>query len=179
MAISTIVTNSIADDAITVGKTSKLGKILQIVHVYNGSVTSINATSYADVTNAASNIVSLGASSKFLIEYNPTGFHFNNVANMCHLLLVRTIASTATSIGTSAHNSATASMQVDGADDNVRMGGFGLRQLDAPSQAAGVTINYKVQVKVDNTNLTCKIGGNENSQGFGQSFTIYELGAAD
>tara|TARA_R110002126_G_scaffold30509_2_gene99623 strand:- start:271 stop:780 length:510 start_codon:yes stop_codon:yes gene_type:complete len=153
------------------------GKVLQVINVYNGSVTSINATSYADVTNASSNITSIGASSKFLIEYNPTGFYFNNVANMCHLLLVRTIGGSATSIGTSAHNSATASMQVDGADDNVRMGGFGLRQLDAPSQASGVTINYKIQVKTDNSGLTCKIGGNENGQGFGQTFTIYELGA--
>ena len=66
MALSKIVTKSIADDAITIAKATGFGKIGQIItaHVSANNMFSTTSTSYVDVTNATVSITPSASSSK-------------------------------------------------------------------------------------------------------------------
>ena len=78
MALSTIGTNSIADSAVTAGKATGRGKILQVV---SNTVTTNNTTSgttYTD-TGLSATITPTSSSSKILVlPFNPLGGDVDN-----------------------------------------------------------------------------------------------------
>jgi len=78
MALSTIGTNSIADDAVTAAKATGRGKILQVV---SNTVTTNNTTSgttYTD-TGLSATITPTSSSSKILVlPFNPLGGDIDN-----------------------------------------------------------------------------------------------------
>ena len=71
MALSTIVTNSIADDAVTAAKATGFGKVLSINTAQVTDSTTGNNTDYAENdTDLRVSVTPQSTSSKFLIEYN-------------------------------------------------------------------------------------------------------------
>jgi hypothetical protein len=68
MALSTIGTNSIADDAVTAAKATGFGKIGQVLSVTIGGEVNTTTGSYADVSGLSLAITPSATSSKILVQ---------------------------------------------------------------------------------------------------------------
>ena len=88
MTVTTIPTAGIADSAVTVAKTSGLGKIIAIYQdggTTQYATTTDNSASFTDVTNSAITLTPASSSSKFWLSWNTWG---NNVSGASQALNV-------------------------------------------------------------------------------------------
>ena len=159
MALSTIGTNSIADDAVTAAKVTGLGKIAQVQYVKTSTATTTNSTSLVDATNLTLNITPTAATSKILCIANCSQL----LANAADLsaITVAIIRGTTNIYDTINHLYQTNDDQING--------NLTLQVVDEPDTTSATT--YKVQIRNrESNNVVINNGGDGNS-----SITLMEI----
>ena len=159
MALSTIGTNSIADDAVTAAKVTGLGKIAQVQYTKTSTATTTNSTSLVDATNLTLNITPTAATSKILCIANCSQL----LANAADLsaITVAIIRGTTNIYDTINHLYQTNDDQING--------NLTLQVVDEPDTTSATT--YKVQIRNrESNNVVINNGGDGNS-----SITLMEI----
>ena len=152
MTVTTIPTAGIADSAVTVAKTSGLGKIIAIYQdggTTQYATTTDNSASFTDVTNSAITLTPASSSSKFWLSWNTWG---NNVSGASQALNVDLDFKRAISGGTTTEKIVQATIaegagrryQYDNRTDdlagiNYLNVGMAITFLDSPSTASAIT----------------------------------------
>ena len=88
MALSTIGTNGIADSAVTIAKSSGLGKVINVYQDYiTGQVETSSDNSYVDVTGLAITLTPASVTSKFWLHFSTTGSNISGAAQAINFSL--------------------------------------------------------------------------------------------
>jgi len=169
MALSTIGTNSIADDAVTSAKATGFGKIGQVVHNNSTSKFSTNSTSYATIFTPTA-ITPSSTSSKILVSWYCSTAVVTNSDNLGHIVVQRDIGGSTAYILDSGHNS---SMFTFKADLDHQGYGLAFEFEDSPNTTSAVI--YRVQHKVDNSGMTMYMNQNVAGQGGYMFMTTKEV----
>jgi len=151
MALSTIGTNSIADDAVTAAKSSGLGKILAIYQdggTTQYATTTDDSAAFTDVSNSAITLTPASSSSKFWLSWNTWG---NNLSGASQALNVDLDFKRAISGGTTTSKIIQAGIaegsgrryQYDNRSNSLGINylnvGLSVTYLDSPSTASAIT----------------------------------------
>jgi len=145
------------------------GKVLQCLSYTHGAATSTSSTSYGDFGSMAVTITPSATSSKILVIHSaPATAYTDNNSNIGQVAIFRG----STNITALGHNSSFATY--DGTD---RHNGSAIVFLDSPSSTS--SLEYKVKLKVDNTNLEFVYGSHysNGSQPDQSSLTCMEISA--
>ena len=93
MALSTIGTNSIADSAVTIAKSSGLGKVINVYQDYiTAQVETSSDNSYVDVTGLAITLTPASVTSKFWLHFSTTGSNISGAAQAINFSLMASSA---------------------------------------------------------------------------------------
>ena len=170
---ATIASGDLADDAVTAAKIADavgLGKVLQVVTSIGTNVTSTSSTSYS--TNMTVSITPSATSSKVLVIHAPpSSIYLSNNSIYGHAVVSRESGGSDTVITSSGHNSTWGIYRLSSGNYTT---GSAIHILDSPSTTN--SIDYKIRVKVDNTNLTMTYG-HDSSQACMSTLTAIEIGA--
>ena len=167
MAVTTIPTAGIADDAVTAAKATGFGLIGQVKSTIGANFLSTSSTSYAAVSGLSLSITPSSTSSKILVLHSaPSVVAISNTSNMGHIAIYRD----STNITTAGHNSSGMQYQFE-----VKSNGGFIQILDSPSTTSSVT--YAIYAKTDNTGITLDYGSYQSngSQGTTSGLTLMEV----
>tara|TARA_R100000900_G_scaffold135412_1_gene112979 strand:- start:51 stop:560 length:510 start_codon:yes stop_codon:yes gene_type:complete len=167
MAVTTIPTAGIADDAVTAAKATGFGLIGQVKSTIGANFLSTSSTSYAAVSGLSLSITPSSTSSKILVLHSaPSVVAISNTSNMGHIAIYRD----STNITTAGHNSSGMQYQYE-----VKSNGGFIQILDSPSTTSSVT--YAIYAKTDNTGITLDYGSYQSngSQGTTSGLTLMEV----
>jgi hypothetical protein len=167
MAVTTIPTAGIADDAVTAAKATGFGLIGQVKSTIGANFLATTSTSYAAVSGLSLSITPSSTSSKILVLHSaPSVVAISNTTNMGHVAIYRD----STNITTAGHNSSGMQYQYEPKSN----GGF-IQLLDSPSTTSSVT--YAIYVKTDNTGMELAYGSYQSngSQGTTSGLTLMEV----
>ena len=167
MAVTTIPTAGIADDAVTAAKATGFGLIGQVKSTIGANFLSTSSTSYAAVSGLSLSITPSSTSSKILVLHSaPSVVAISNTSNMGHIAIYRD----STNITTAGHNSSGMQYQYE-----VKSNGGFIQILDSPSTTSSVT--YAIYAKTDNTGITLDYGSYQSngSQATTSGLTLMEV----
>ena len=159
MAVTTIPTAGIADDAVTIAKASGFGKIGQVVQTVSSSKIASTSTSFTDVLTVA--ITPTATSSKVLIQFvGSFGNGGEDIDAFYQILRDSTALQVPYHIGdadiqqTRSNNSCSCTL------------------LDSPSSTSEIT--YKMQFKTSSNEIFLNRNGANDQCGF-TTFTVMEV----
>ena len=159
MAVSTIGTNSLADDAVTAAKATGRGKIGQVVQTVSSSKIASTSTSFTDVLTVA--ITPTATSSKVLIQFvGSFGNGGEDIDAFYQILRGSTVLQVPYHIGD-------ADIQQTRSNNS-----YSCTLLDSPSSSSEVT--YKMQFKVASNEIFLNRNGSNDQCGF-TTFTVMEV----
>ena len=160
MAVTTIPTAGITDDAITIAKASGFGKIGQVVYGQTGTQVSSSSNSYVD-TGITANITPTATNSTIIIFGCIMGLQSAGATNArMDFQLLRGSTGVATS---------GANMWDQSGNVTIRNGGFSFNMTDSPNSTSQQT--YKFQFKA--VEGTCEVQRDGNSGA--SSITLVEV----
>jgi len=159
MALSTIGTNSIADDAVTSAKATGFGKIGQVVQTVSSTKVASNSTSFTDVLTVA--ITPTATSSKVLVQFvGSFGNGGEDIDAFYQILRGSTVLQVPYHIGDSDIQATRGNRSCS------------CTLLDSPSSASEVT--YKMQFKTSSNEIFLNRNGANDQCGF-TTFTVTEI----
>ena len=160
MTLSTIGTNSIADDAVTAAKATGFGRVGQIVYGQTTSQVSSSSNSYVD-TGITANITPSATDSTIIILGCIMGLQSSGATNArMDFQLLR---------GSTDVASSGANMWDQSGNVTIRNGGFAFNMTDSPNSTSQQT--YKFQFKA--VEGTCEVQRDGNSGA--SSITLVEV----
>ena len=159
MAVTTIPTAGIADDAVTIAKASGFGKIGQVVQTVSSSKIASTSTSFTDVLTVA--ITPTATSSKVLIQFvGSFGNGGEDIDAFYQILRDSTALQVPYHIGD-------ADIQQTRSNNS-----YSCTLLDSPSSTSEVT--YKMQFKTSSNEIFLNRNGANDQCGF-TTFTVMEV----
>ena len=159
MAVTTIPTAGIADDAVTIAKASGFGKIGQVVQTVSSSKIASTSTSFTDVLTVA--ITPTATSSKILIQFvGSFGNGGEDIDAFYQILRDSTALQVPYHIGD-------ADIQQTRSNNS-----YSCTLLDSPSSTSEVT--YKMQFKTSSNEIFLNRNGANDQCGF-TTFTVMEV----
>ena len=159
MAVTTIPTAGIADDAVTIAKASGFGKIGQVVQTVSSSKIASTSTSFTDVLTVA--ITPTATSSKILIQFvGSFGNGGEDIDAFYQILRDSTALQVLYHIGD-------ADIQQTRSNNS-----YSCTLLDSPSSTSEVT--YKMQFKTSSNEIFLNRNGANDQCGF-TTFTVMEV----
>ena len=159
MAVTTIPTAGIADDAVTIAKASGFGKIGQVVQTVSSSKIASTSTSFTDVLTVA--ITPTATSSKVLIQFVGS---FGNGGEDIDAFYQILRGSTALQVP---YHIGDADIQQTRSNNS-----YSCTLLDSPSSTSEVT--YKMQFKTSSNEIFLNRNGANDQCGF-TTFTVTEI----
>jgi hypothetical protein len=159
MAVTTIPTAGIADDAVTIAKASGFGKIGQVVQTVSSSKIASTSTSFTDVLTVA--ITPTATSSKVLIQFvGSFGNGGEDIDAFYQILRDSTALQVPYHIGD-------ADIQQTRSNNS-----YSCTLLDSPSSTSEIT--YKMQFKTSSNEIFLNRNGANDQCGF-TTFTVMEV----
>jgi len=159
MAVTTIPTAGIADDAVTIAKASGFGKIGQVVQTVSSSKIASTSTSFTDVLTVA--ITPTATSSKILIQFvGSFGNGGEDIDAFYQILRDSTALQVPYHIGD-------ADIQQTRSNNS-----YSCTLLDSPSSTSEIT--YKMQFKTSSNEIFLNRNGANDQCGF-TTFTVMEV----
>ena len=147
MAVTTIPTAGIADDAVTIAKASGFGKIGQVVYAQTTTQSQSTSTSYA-TTGFSASITPTSTSSKILVDFNIHYQIFGNAADTNfggNFKIVRTVSSTDTDVFSEANPTPRLNNAYTG--NAYLHSSYNLTELDEPSTTSACTYTIHSRVR--------------------------------
>ena len=170
MAVTTIPTAGIADDAVTIAKASGFGKIGQVLSTTKTDGFSTSSTSVTDVTGLSVSITPTSTSSKVLILVDGNVSESSQTAGGA-MKLFRDSTEICKGTNGSASNIGFDNMRRNSGSDESKK--FAMNFLDSPSSTSSVT--YKISVKVEGGTWYVNRTGSSDNNSLVSTITAIEV----